>query len=151
MGVQDVSEAREALEAILERARQGDMDAVIETAQRTLDALDGEQDSEHLLTTGEAARFLGIRSINTLKALVIRNGIPYRKVGARMMLPLAEVERLRASSLMRGLRASEALHDRLDTLGPTEGMTPEEMQDFEAARPGRLPWKRQNAEPVPSA
>ena len=135
---------RSALEAILHQAQEGDLDGVIQTTQRTLEALDGGQ----LLTTREAARLLGIRSINTLKALVIRNGIPYQKVGNRMMLPLAEVERLRQSPLMRGLRASEALHETTEELGPTDGLTAEEIQALEAARPGHLPWKPQTARAV---
>lgn len=128
---------RNALESILHQAQEGNVDGVIQTAQQTLQALDEGQ----LLTTREAAQVLGIRSINTLKGLVIRNGIPYQRVGNRMMLPLAEVERLRDSPMMRGLRASEAAHDTLDELGPKEGLTAEEMQDLEAARPGRLPWQ----------
>jgi len=92
---------------------------------------------------------LGIRSINTLKGLVIRNGIPYQRVGNRMMLSVAEVERLRESPVMRGLRASEALHDTIDELGPEAGMTAEEMQDLDATRPGRLPWQTETAQSRP--
>jgi excisionase family DNA binding protein len=128
---------RETLETILHQAQEGDVDAVIHTAQKTLQELDGSQ----LLTTSEAARLLGIRSVNTLKALVMRTGIPYQRVGNRMMLPLAAVEQLKESTLMRGLRASEALHDSIEALGPAEGLSADEMRDLEAARPGRLPWK----------
>ena len=137
MSIQSVPAMRGALESILQQAQEGNVDGVIQTAQQTLQALD----DDHLLTTREAARLLGVRSINTLKGLVIRTGIPYQKVGNRMMLSVAEVERLRESPVMRGLRASEALHDTIDELGPTEGLTIEEMQDLEAARPGRLPWQ----------
>ncbi len=137
MNIQSVPMMRNALEAILHHAQEGNVDGVIQTAQQTLQALEADQ----LLTTREAARLLGIRSINTLKGLVIRNGIPYQRVGNRMMLSVSDVERLRESPVMRGLRASEALHDTIDELGSVQGMTAEEMQDLEATRPGRLPWE----------
>lgn len=137
MSVKGMSLMRRALARILQQAQEGNVDGVIQTANTTLRALDGTQ----LLTTREAADIVGMRSINTLKALVIRNGIPYQKIGNRMMLSLAEVEALKASPLMRGIRASEALHDTLDELGQPGGLSTEELQDLEAARPGRLPWK----------
>ena len=135
---------RHALEAIMHQAQEGDLDGVIQTARQTMRSLEEDQ----LLTTREAAQLLGIRSINTLKGLVIRNGIPYQRVGNRMMLLLSEVERLSESPVMRGLRASEAAHDILSELGSAEGMTAEEMQDLEATRPGRLPWQTEALQPL---
>lgn len=128
---------RDSLEAILRQAQGGNLEGVVEMTQQALQSLA----SDRLLTTREAAQLLGIRSVNTLKALVIRNGIPYRRVGNRMMLPLAEVEQLRESSLLRGLRASESIHDTIDDLGTPDGLTAAELADIEAARPGRQPWK----------
>jgi hypothetical protein len=137
MSVKGMSLMRRALARILQQAQEGNVNGVIQTAHTTLQALDATQ----LLTTREAADIVGIRSINTLKALVIRNGIPYRKIGNRMMLSLAEVEGLKASPLMRGIRASEAVHDTLDALGQPGDLSAEELQDLEAARPGHLPWR----------
>lgn len=134
---QDTPVVRRALESIIHQAREGHIDNVIQTAQRTLQALD----AEHLLTTREAAQALGIRSVNTLKALVVRDGIPYRRVGNRMMLSLADVERLRDSTMMRGLCTAEALHDSIEDLGPHAGLSARELTDLEAARPGHLPWR----------
>ena len=135
-----VTDLRKDLEHIRASARAGDLNEVVQAVDHALQALDGSR----LLTTTEAAEVLGIRSVNTLKALVIRNGIPYERRGNRMMLPLAEVERLRETPLLRGLRASEALHETITDLGPAdgEGLTAEELQDLEATRPGRLPWQR---------
>jgi excisionase family DNA binding protein len=140
-----VTDLRKDLEHIRASAQAGDLHEVVQVVNHALQSLN----SSRLLTTTEAAELLGIRSVNTLKALVVRNGIPYERHGNRMMLPLAEVERLRESPLLRGLRASEALHDTIADLGPVdeegdgEGLTAEEMQDLEAARPGRLPWQGQ--------
>jgi excisionase family DNA binding protein len=135
-----VTDLRKDLEHIRASAQAGDLQEVVQAVDHALQSLDGSR----LLTTTEAAEVLGIRSVNTLKALVIRNGIPYERRGNRMMLPLAEVERLRETPLLRGLRASEALHETIADLGPAdgEGLTAEELQDLEATRPGRLPWQR---------
>jgi|SRR5579859_2605953 len=132
-----VTDLRKDLEHIRASAQAGDLNEVVQAVDHALQSLD----SSRLLTTTEAAELLGIRSVNTLKALVTRYSIPYERHGNRMMLPLAEVEQLRESPLMRGLRASEALHDTIADLGPVEGLTAEEMQDLEAARPGPLPWQ----------
>ena len=130
---------RKGLEDILEYAQAGNMEEIIHTARDALHTLDGGR----LLTTREAASHLGIRSINTLKAIVIRNGIPYQRVGNRMMLSLAELEHLKHDPLMRGLKAAEALHDTSKIPGTDEGLTDEEMRNLEDTRPGRLPWKTQ--------
>ncbi len=140
--MQNVPTMRNALEVILQQAQEGNVDGIIQTAQQTLQALNEDQ----LLTTREAARLLGIRSINTLKGLVVRNGIPYQRVGNRMMLSVTTVERLRESPVMRGLRASEALQDTIGELGPEAGMTAAAMQDLEATRPGHLPWQIETAQ-----
>lgn len=130
---------RKALEEILEHAREGNMEEIINTTQDALHILHGGQ----LLTTREAATYLGIRSINTLKAIVIRNNIPYQRVGNRMMLSLTELERLKQDPLMRNLKASEALHDKTEIPGADERLSAEEMRDLEDTRPGQLPWKAQ--------
>ncbi len=130
---------RKALEDILEHAREGNMEEIIDTAQDALHTLAGEQ----LLTTREAANYLGIRSINTLKAIVIHNNLPYQRVGNRMMLSLADLERLKRDPLMRGIKSSEALHDKTEIPGADEGLSVGEMHDLEDARPGKLPWKAQ--------
>ena len=52
-------------------------------------------EAHRLLTTSEAAEVLGIRSVNTLKALIRAEGIETVMHGNRMMIPLSEVERTR--------------------------------------------------------
>lgn len=132
-----VTDLRKDLEHIRASAQAGDVNEVVQAVDRALLSLDGSR----LLTTTEAAELLGIRSVNTLKALVTRYGIPYERHGNRMMLPLAEVERLRESPLMRGLRASDRAHDAIAALGPVGGLTDQQLRDLSAARPGRLPWQ----------
>ena len=62
-----------------------------------------------LLTTSEVAEVLGIRSINTLKALVRVEGIETVLHGNRMMIPLSEVERLHDTARVRGIRVAECV------------------------------------------
>ena len=67
-----INDMRRELEAIQASAKAGDLEGVVQTVGRALHALD----ESRLLTTTEAADLLGIRSVNTLKLLVRRLGIP---------------------------------------------------------------------------
>lgn len=60
------------------------------TALEALHALDGG----YLLTSREAAHYLGLRSVNTLKAVLSRHGIPYRRISNRMTPSHVDLERL---------------------------------------------------------
>ncbi|MGI8687153.1 MAG: helix-turn-helix domain-containing protein [Thermomicrobiales bacterium] len=102
-------------------------------------------DDDTLVTTTQAAKLLGINSINTVKSMVKRGDITgIRKVGNRTMIPLGEIKRLQDTSVVRDLRA---IADAM-TLGalPDEDdgtrMSQEQMDILEAGRPGTLPWKK---------
>ncbi len=123
---------RKDLHTVIEQAEAGNTGEVVRTAQEALRALDGDR----LLTTTEAAEALGVRSINTVK-LWHRNGfLSGVQRGNRTMIPLAEIERVRA------IRAADRLHDASSEFGVPEGLSDEELQRLSAARPGRLPWQR---------
>lgn len=94
-----------------------------------------------LLTTSQASKMLGIRSRNTLKALVRREGIRTVSNGNRMMIPIQEVMRLRTSRAVESIRVSDRLHDASAMLGSDEGLSDEDLDALEAARPGRPPWE----------
>ena len=132
-----INDMRRELEAIQASAKAGDLEGVVQTVDRALHALD----SSRLLTTTEAAELLGIRSVNTLKLLVRRLGIPYRRHGSRMMLALADVERLRDRIEVRGIRASDRAHDEAQALGG-DGLSRDELDELSSARPGKLPWQQ---------
>lgn len=87
-----ISDVRRNLNAIKASAEAGQFDQVVERVNNALQSLDDQR----LLTTTEAAALLGIRSVNTLKLLVRRLGLPYVRHGNRMMLALDDVERLHA-------------------------------------------------------
>ena len=92
----------------------GDRESDVSTLDSALDALDGER----LLTTTEAASFLGIRSVNTLKLLLRAEGVPTVRRGNRTLVALGEVERLRGGARPRpaGL-GSAARRDRRSRRG----------------------------------
>ncbi len=110
---------------------------------KALDALDRALEDvrpDRLLTTTEAAELLGIRSVNTVKALVRRAGLAYERRGNRMLIPLRELGRIQDSALVRGIQESDRAHDAADWGG--DGLTAEQLEDLESARPGTLPWER---------
>jgi hypothetical protein len=142
-----IRDLRKELEAIRTSAQQGDLAQVVHKVDQALTALDSAQ----LLTTTQAAQLLGIRSVNTLKLIVRRSDIAYTMHGNRMMIPLAEVERIQNSPEVRGIRASDRAHDATEALGGAQGLTEEQLEDLEDTRPGRLPWETpERGDPVKS-
>ncbi len=137
-----LTDLRQELEAARAEAVQANNASVVEKLDRILAGLDDDV----LLTTREAARLLGIGSVNTIKAMAHAGRIQSRKVGTHYRIPLSEVERLRHDATIRGLQASSRIHAEVAALGSTEGLTAEELEDLEDARPGTLPWERASAE-----
>jgi excisionase family DNA binding protein len=101
-----------------------------------------EADQDEYLTTAEVARALGLRSVNTVKAWVSSGYLAGKMIGGRTLIPRSEVERLEADAPLQTMRTIDRLHDESSDLGSDEGLTAEEFQVLEAARPGTLPWKR---------
>jgi excisionase family DNA binding protein len=141
--------------ATLEGIREGVLRARAQAAARHEDEIVRELDGvlaqidsgETLLTTSEAAAKLGIRSVNTIKAIVHAGRIQARKVGTHYSIPLAEIERLQDDPAIAGLQATSRIHARLDAeLGPEIALTDEEMRMLSDSRPGMLPWKHAVAE-----
>ena len=98
-----------------------------------------------LVTTTQAAKLLGIGSINTIKSMVKHGEITgARKVGNRTMIPLGEIKRLQNTDVVRDLRAiADAMtHGALPNEDEDTRMSQEQMDILEAGRPGRLPWKK---------
>lgn len=103
-------------------------------------------DGDTLVTTTQAAKLLGIGSINTIKSMV-RHGeiIDVRKAGNRTMIPLREIKRLQNTDVARDLRAmtdAMALGALPDEVDEGARMSREEMDILEAGRPGAPPWKK---------
>lgn len=102
-------------------------------------------DDDALVTTTQAAKLLGIGSINTVKAMVRGGEIAVvRKVGNRTMIPLREIKRLQATPLVRDLQAIAATLSAGAPPGEDEEtpMSQEGLDVLEAGRPGLPHWQR---------
>ena len=126
----------------LERAREYVRDGAAEEAQATIERALAQLDRARLLTTTEAAAMLGVRSVNTLKALLRIERVPTVRRGNRTLVALGEVERLQQSPRLRTVQTLDQLHDETADLGGGQPMTCDELDDLEAGRPGVLPWRR---------
>ncbi len=133
-----IAELRETLTHALTSAEAGNVPETVRVLRAALEDVDGER----LLTTTEAARMLGIRSINTIKAWRRQGYITGVTIGNRTLIPMTEVERLQASERVRGVRLAEQRHTESAALGGDEEMSQEELDALDAGRPGTLPWQR---------
>jgi len=116
--------------------------ADLETVRAKLGQLRALVGSEQLLTTGEAATLLGIRSVNTVKALARAGKLPFlQEPGKQMRLPLAAVLDFKATRDFRQLAVSEHAHDETADLG-SDDVPPEVLEDM-APAPGSVPWQGQ--------
>jgi hypothetical protein len=132
-----ISQQRRGLEEIVALLDTGHVDAALDRARQLLTQLDRDT----LLTTSEAASLLGIRSVNTLKMLIKKEGLRTVMRGNRTMIPLYEIERIQESESVRGIRASDRAHDEARELGSEDGLTDREMAVLEDSRPIKLPWR----------
>lgn len=112
-----------------------------EAASRIRAAL-READQEEFLTTTEAARALGIRSVNTIKLWVKTGYLQGKKMGGRTLIPRSEVARLATDERVRVMRTVGLLHEESHDLGRDGGMTADELERLNADRPGTLPWQQ---------
>lgn len=136
-----IADLRDELRAVRSLLATGETGAAACKLDEALQGLDAGR----LLTTTEAAEVLGIRSVNTLKALVRTENLQTVMHGNRMMIALSEVERIREGAPVRGIRAADRAHDAADALGAQDGLTQDEMDALSAGRPGIPPWRREQA------
>lgn len=101
-------------------------------------------DSDKWITTGEAARLLGVSSINTVKRWIEEGKLKARRPGNWIQISLASVEKL----LKKGdkevdnqKRFEELLHE-LDDLGGE--LTKEILEDLSMKKLGKLPWEKRS-------
>ena len=127
------------IEEMLDAAATALGHADVPTAQVKLEELRALVAPDQLLTTGEAATLLGIRSVNTVKALARAGKLPFQQdPGKQMRLPLAGVLAFRDTRDFQRLATSEQIHDETADLG-NDVIPPEALDDMTAV-PGSLPW-----------
>lgn len=135
-----MEEMLDTIDRLADEQRTDEIKAVVARARAELG------DDTALVTTTQAARLLGIGSINTVKAMVRGGEITgARKVGNRTMIPLTEIRRLQETPLVRDLRAINDAMTRTALLDdPDEDMSMSQgaMDALEAGRPGTPPWAR---------
>ncbi|GEM_PF-5723177 len=130
-----------AIEHTLDEADAAARSADLDTVKAKLGQLRALVGPEHLLTTGEAAALLGIRSVNTVKALARAGKLPFRQdPGKQMRLPLVGVMDFKATRDFRRLAASERIHDETAGIGG-DAIPPDALDDM-APSPGSMPWQR---------
>ncbi|MGI8914096.1 MAG: helix-turn-helix domain-containing protein [Chloroflexota bacterium] len=136
-----ISEVRRSLEEIRDRAQAGDLSGFVQSVSAALEDLDANR----LLTTTEAAAYLNIRSVNTLKLLVRRLNMPYEMHGSRMMIPVSALEAVQGDATIAGVQASDRAHDALSALDDTDNLSDEFLDMLEHSRPGQVPWSAKNS------
>ncbi|HEY8309534.1 MAG TPA: helix-turn-helix domain-containing protein [Gemmatimonadaceae bacterium] len=137
-----ITKAREELQ----RARQLIASGKSEEALQNLDQAIREMEPERLLTTTEAAEALGVRSVNTIKGWCHTGYLRGVGRGSRIMIPLAEVERIQNSDQVRAIRASDVLHEASRDFSLPSGLDDEQLRDLAASRLGKLPWHTDSCE-----
>ena len=133
---------RAALQQSLDLLSTSTDERVRAAAEQMRATLLAAEQQPRLLTTAEAAAALGVRSVNTIKLWVKTGYITGVKRGDRTMIPASEIERLEQDDRVRAMRVVDRLHEESNTLGTETGLTPEQLQDLIASRPGTPPWKR---------
>ncbi len=129
----------DTIDQLVAENRTGEIPAVVARARVEL------LDDDALVTTTQAAKLLGIGSINTVKAMVRGGEIAEaRRVGNRTMIPLREIKRLQGTPLVRDLQAIATALSAGTALGEDEEtpMAQEQLDILEEGRPGTPPWRR---------
>lgn len=126
-----------AIEAILRERGETALADRVTTARNSVAPRDGSITLE-LMTTGEAAKLLGIRSVNTIKRWAADGILVGFRRGGRVLVSRESVERLRDTEPIAEERDFE---ERLDA-----ALAPFDMGDMPtpetgAAWEGRKPWE----------
>lgn len=129
-----------AIERTLDEADAAARNADLATVKAKLEQLRALVGPDQLLTTGEAAALLGLRSVNTVKALARAGKLPFwQDPGKQMRLLLAGVLAFRDTRDFRQLAVSERVHDETADLG-SDAIPPEVLDDL-APAVGSAPWR----------
>jgi excisionase family DNA binding protein len=130
-----------ALETLATQLREQGQTAPVETIQQALEALrraDKAAAERDLLTTTEAARLLGVRSVNTVKRWASAGRLEGYRIGARVFVTRPSVERLLHDGALTRQQAYE--RDLEEAYNPFEGGLEEAADLLGQTHRGRTPW-----------
>lgn len=145
IAVTPVEESLEKLEQLAqELERRGDT-AVAQRIGREVAVLRAEAAPPRLMTTGEAAEALGIRSINTIKRWAQDGKLEGYRRGGRVLVSARSVTELATSSLIARQRDIEREFD--EALAPFD-VGDAELPELGMTSSGRKPWDRDASDRV---
>jgi excisionase family DNA binding protein len=130
------------LEQIREQLQAEGQDALANRLERSIadlrDSAISPMPSGGVMTTGEAAAELGVRSVNTIKRWAAEGFLEGFRRGGRILVSRRSVERLRDNSALHAQRDWESgLQDALAPFDAGE----EELPPSDATTLGRKPWQ----------
>ena len=124
-----------------ELTRRGETDLARKTREAVA-ALRSADAAPDFVTTGEAARLLGVRSINTVKAWVRDGLLEGSQVGGRVKVSRESIERMLESAVLARERAWEReVAEVLDAFDAGDLPLP----PSDVSRMGRAPWDRRES------
>ena len=133
----DVKSSLAELDAVAdELARRGDTQ-LAEKVRTTVADMRSATLASNLISTGEAAKFLGVRSINTVKRWAREGLLEGFQVGGRVKVTRASVERLRESTALARQQAYE--HELAEVLDAFDAGD-EQLPSSKLLHGGRAPW-----------
>jgi excisionase family DNA binding protein len=138
------------LTIVLERLeKSGDLDSA-QSLRRVIDGLLEEEREHDLITTGDAAKLLGIRSINTVKRWVRDGTLQGYRRGGRILVSRESVQRLiDAPSVARERDFEAKLAAAIEPFESAVGgqVASEDDPGSSTTWDGRRPWETSHATP----
>ncbi len=137
----DANDLVQALEALATQLRDQGQMASVETVEQALEAVraaDRDAGERDLLTTTEAARLLGVRSINTIKRWASDGRLDGYRIGSRVFVTRRSVEKMLHSAAL--IRQQSYERDLQEAYAPFESDGKDSADLLGQTRRGRTPW-----------
>ncbi|TAK29530.1 MAG: DNA-binding protein [Chloroflexota bacterium] len=116
------------------------VDKIVEMVRQQTEPVHG--DPGNLMTTGQAACALGVRSINTIKRWAVEGLLDGVRRGGRLMVLADSVERMKNSPTVATQKALDA---RIEAALEPFDSGDEDIPSLTATRLGRKPWEKSSA------
>lgn len=138
--------ADDAVQSLRDLARELQEDGQVERAARlaaSISAIEmqGAEATGELLTTGEAAEVLGVKSVNTIKRWVTDGLLEGHRRGGRVLVSKQSVDALRARSIVaRRVAVERRIQDAFTPFD--DGDDAASPTDLRTAWEGQKPWEQ---------